>query len=229
MKKSNLILTAAAIVATVILLAFSSGPGGPGIFSSANGCIDIQDKEVKIGNQVWMTENLNVDRFLNGDLIPEAKSTEDWVLAGKNRRPACCIFQNDSAFGAANGRIYNWYAITDPRGLAPSGWKIPDNEDWMELSEFLGGEREAGKKMKSATGWNNNGSGNNESGFNAAPSGGRYANGTFVFRGESIGIWSGTAFSQDSAWFRYLTYSDDLNHKYALKKAGGMYVRCIRQ
>lgn len=185
--------------------------------------------EVKIGQQIWMAENLNTDKFNNGDAIPQVQTKDEWVLAGQKKQPAWCYYQNDSANGARYGRIYNWYAISDPRGLAPAGWRIPDNNHWMELSEYLGGERIAGKKMKSTTGWKDNGNGSYESGFNAEPSGGRYANGSFVFVGESVGFWSSNQDSLHTAWFRYLTAVDDLDHKYSLKKAAGMYVRCIKE
>lgn len=219
MKSKILISTGSSILVLIIILAFSSGKP----------LSKLLYKEVKIGNQVWMAENLNEDKFRNGDPIKEVKSTEEWILAGKNKQPAWCYYNNDSANGAIFGRIYNFYAISDARGLAPSGWQIPNNNQWMELSEYLGGEREAGKKMKSTSDWNDNGNGSNESGFNALPGGGRYANGTFVFQGESTGFWSITADSAHTAWFRYLAAVDDLNHKYSLKKAAGMYVRCIKK
>lgn len=215
MKSKNWISFGSVILLLAVILAFT----GKRVFY----------KEVKIGNQVWMAENLNLDRFQNGDLIKEVKSNEEWMLAGKNKQPAWCYYQNDSANGITYGRIYNWYAITDARGLAPAGWQIPNNNHWMDLSEFLGGEREAGKKMKSITGWNNQGNGSNESGFNAEPAGGRYANGSFAFKGESVGFWSTSPDSLHTAWFRYLSAVDDLNHKYSLKKAAGMYVRCVRK
>jgi uncharacterized protein (TIGR02145 family) len=184
--------------------------------------------EVKIGNQVWMSENINTDKFNNGDAIRQAQTIEEWVQAGIKKQPVWCFFKNDSVNGEKFGRIYNWYAATDPRGLAPKGWRIPNNDDWMDLSEYLGGERIAGKKMKSREGWSDDGNGTNESGFNGLPGGGRYANGSFVLPGESSGFWSSNQDSLHTAWFRYLTKVDDESHKYSLKKAAGMYVRCIK-
>jgi len=69
---------------------------------------------VAIGGLSWMSRNLDVDRFRNGDPIPEARTAEEWKAAGENRQPAWCYHNNDAAGGAKYGRPYNWYAVTDP-------------------------------------------------------------------------------------------------------------------
>ena len=79
-------------------------------------------KEVKIGDQIWMVENLNVDKFRNGDIIPEAKTNEEWKKANENKQPAWCYYGNDLTYGEKYGKLYNWYAVTDQRGLAPEGY-----------------------------------------------------------------------------------------------------------
>lgn len=94
-------------------------------------------KTVKIGEQVWMAENLNVDRFQNGDLIPEAKTAEEWKKAGENQKPAWCYYNNDPENGKKYGKLYNWYAITDPRELAPIGWRISKEEEFSSLISLL--------------------------------------------------------------------------------------------
>jgi uncharacterized protein (TIGR02145 family) len=109
-------------------------------------------KSIKIGNQTWMAENLNVSTFRNGDLIPEAKSEEEWKIAGKNKQTAWCYYDNDPKNGAKYGKLYNWYAVNDPRGLAPAGWHIPSDAEWTTLGDQLGSD--PGKKMKSTSGWN---------------------------------------------------------------------------
>ena len=103
---------------------------------------------VTIGNQVWMTKNLDVDKFRNGDPIPEAKTEEEWLKAGESEEPAWCYYRNDpkNDFGEKYGKLYNWYALNDPRGLAPEGFHIPSSEEW-EILEFSIG-RDVGKKMK---------------------------------------------------------------------------------
>jgi uncharacterized protein (TIGR02145 family) len=109
---------------------------------------------VTIGTQTWTTKNLDVATFRNGDLIPEAKTDEEWKAAVENKQPAWCYHQNNTANGTNYGKLYNWYAVVDARGLAPTGYHIPTDEEWTVLSTFLGGEDVAGKKMKSSSGWN---------------------------------------------------------------------------
>jgi uncharacterized protein (TIGR02145 family) len=108
-------------------------------------------KTVVIGTQTWMAENLNVSTFRNGDTIPEANTAEDWKTAGENGQPAWCYYENDPANGAKYGKLYNWFAVNDSRGLAPAGYHIPTNEEWTTLEYYLGND--AGNKMKSTSGW----------------------------------------------------------------------------
>ncbi len=150
-------------------------------------------EEVKIGDQIWMTRNLNVDKFCNGDPIPEAKTNEEWIKAGENGEPAWCYYDNDPENGEKFGRLYNWYAVNDPRGLAPEGWHIPSDEEWTTLVDYLGGEDEANIKMRSSVGWENDGEGNNESGFSALLGGYRNSYGDFNDLGECASWWTSTA------------------------------------
>ena len=96
--------------------------------------------EVRIGNQVWMSENLNVDQFRNGDVIPQIISDEEWAYAGANQQPVCCYYENKRSHGKTYGRLYNWYAVNDPRGLAPQGWHVPDEMEWERLIVSFGGK-----------------------------------------------------------------------------------------
>ena len=111
-------------------------------------------KGVAIGTQVWTTKNLDVATFRNGDAIPQAKTDEEWKAAGENKQPAWCYYENNTANGTKYGKLYNWYAVNDARGLAPTGWHVATEEEWTVLSNYLGGEVVAGKKMKSSSGWN---------------------------------------------------------------------------
>jgi len=101
-------------------------------------------KTVVIGTQTWMAENLNVDRFRNGDLIPHAKTDEEWQKAKDNKQPAWCYLDNvpDNNLG----KLYNWFAVMDPRGLAPIGWHIPSTYEWEQLKRKCGGSSD---KLKS--------------------------------------------------------------------------------
>lgn len=90
---------------------------------------------VNIGNQIWTKKNLDVTRYRNGDLIPQVTDSAQWANLTTG---AWCWYNNDSAtYGAIYGRLYNWYAVNDPRGLAPYGWKVPSEQDWSNLMLFL--------------------------------------------------------------------------------------------
>lgn len=146
-------------------------------------------KTIKIGNQTWMAENLDVTRFRNGDPIPEAKTIEQYQLSIENGTPMWCYYDFDSTNAKTYGKIYNFYAVKDKRGLAPIGWKIPAKRDWETLITFLGGEKSAEIKLKSNSGWLY--SGNNSSGFSAVP-GGILFDGAPYFsgKGEAGNWWS---------------------------------------
>ena len=101
---------------------------------------------VTIGTQVWMTKNLDVAKFRNGDPIPEAKTDEEWEKAGENKQPAWCNYDNNPANGTKYGKLYNWHAVNDPRGLAPEGYHVPTDAEWTILENFLGSDAE--KKMQ---------------------------------------------------------------------------------
>ena len=108
---------------------------------------------VQIGNQKWTEFNLNVSTFRNGDSIPEAKTSEEWQKAGIDKQPSWCYYENDSNYGSRYGKMYNWYAVNDPRGLAPQGWHIPNREEWGILVQYCGGYKVAGTKIKTKEGW----------------------------------------------------------------------------
>ncbi len=121
------------------------------IFLIGFSCI-AHSQTVTIGTQVWMTNNLEVSTFRNGDPIPQAKTYDEWIKAGKNKQPTWCYYEFDGTKGAKYGKLYNWYAVSDPRGLAPFGYHIPSDAEWTKLVDYLGSE--AGGKMKSNSGWN---------------------------------------------------------------------------
>ncbi|HMO33105.1 MAG TPA: fibrobacter succinogenes major paralogous domain-containing protein [Lacibacter sp.] len=196
--------------------------------------------ELVIGNQTWMQENLNVERFRNGDTIPEARTIQDWRLAGRERKPAWCYYNNDPANGAKYGKLYNYFAVADPRGLAPEGWRVPSQDDWFVLMNFLGGKkarRTAGNELKSTSGWLKGGNGTNSTGFNARPGGWRDGVSFIIYKqgflGEGhMGYWwatdyfkrtlTGLAISLSKADGRiFRDYEAELNC--------GFSVRCIKE
>ena len=183
-------------------------------------------KDVKIGSQIWIAHNLDGTTFRNGDRILEAKTDEEWKKASDNKQPAFCSYNNDRNISDGYGFLYNWYAINDPRGLAPEGYHIPSNNEWEILSNFLGKDK-AGNKMKEKSGWMNNGNGSNSSNFHGQPGGKRVETGLFYNFGDTGYYWTS---SENSYGYirRYISSeSDELKgfHTYA---AEGCSVRCIR-
>ncbi|MCG9910167.1 MAG: fibrobacter succinogenes major paralogous domain-containing protein [Flavobacteriales bacterium] len=189
---------------------------------------------VTIGSQVWMTENLNINTFRNGEKIPEAKTAADWALASKNKQPAWCYYDFNPANGSKYGKLYNFFAVNDPRGLAPDGWHVSTNEDWQTLTEHCGGWYNAGKKIKSKTGWERGEAGTNETGFNALPSGVMLGSNTAAdCKFMSLGIlgyfWSSTATGNGiNAWSWNVNMGDGNLKKRFDEYNNGLAVRCVK-
>lgn len=99
-------------------------------------------EEVQIGKQIWMTRNLNVDKFRNGDEIFNAKSKEEWLNASQNRRPSWCFYDFNEKKGLKLGKLYNFWAVNDARSIAPSGYRIPNDSEYKEAILSLGGKEE---------------------------------------------------------------------------------------
>jgi len=188
----------------------------------------------KICNQTWTAINLNVSRYRNGDIIPQVKDTTTWnnLTTG-----AWCWYNNDSAtYANTYGKLYNWYAVNDPRGLTPAGWHVPSDAEWSTLSTCLGGNAVAGGKMKTTgtiqagTGlwYSPNAGATNSSGFRGLPGGTRDYNGAF----DSIGLrsywWSSTELSTDAVWYRYLSFGVANVYKNINKKQAGYSIRCVK-
>ena len=112
-----------------------------------------------IGDQEWTRFNLSVTHFRNGEEIPHVTNEDEWTKASEEGLPAWCHFGNDETNDEAYGKLYNWYAVSDPRGLAPEGWRIPSENEWLHLSELLGGDEEAAHEMRSEHGWNDDAQG----------------------------------------------------------------------
>ena len=147
-------------------------------------------KTIKIGSQVWTKKNLRVFKFRNGDHIPIVQSQKKWADL---ESAAMCINPD-------NGECYyNWFAVSDPRGLAPKGFHVPSDKEWDELVEYLGGEKIAGQYLKSQKKWN----GSNTSGFSGLPAGYRLDNGGFYGLGYS-GLWWSSSPHGGGAIYRYL-------------------------
>lgn len=192
-------------------------------------------KEVVIGNQTWMAENLNVMTFRNGDTIQEARTVDEWREAGKLKKPAWCYFNNDSTNEKKYGKLYNFFAVSDPRGLAPTGWQIPSGNDWYTLSEFLGDKKKGGAKLKSTNGWLKNGNGTNSTGFSGVPSGSREF--AMINRDEGFGsdssrcIWWSSTIAKSNDVLVYTLYwkNNRFSPIWETSVNDGYSVRCIKK
>ncbi len=126
------------------------------------------------------------------------------------------------------GRLYNWYAVDDARGLCLSGWHVPTDEEWTVVTDVLGGESVAGGQMKSTYGWYDGGNGTNSSGFSGLPGGDRSLNnGVFLYAGSLGGWWSSSP-NGSGAWNRYLGSSNESVYRYYYDQRSGFSVRCVR-
>ena len=192
--------------------------------------------EIKIGPQIWMSENLNVDCFSNGDPISEAKTMEAWIDAGSRKEPAWCIYKNTGFLG----KLYNWYAISDERGLAPHGWLLPTRNDWESLFEYIGGAELAGKKLKNnSSSWEECG-GDDDFNFSVFPAG---------FRSYDFPVKDSEGYTPYGWWVHYWVnkpsdYVEDNDDEFysilfdgcadsarvqVADKRNGMFARCLKK
>ena len=180
--------------------------------------------------QSWMTKNLDVAKYRNGDPIPKVTDNAAWAALTTG---AYCYYNNDSAtYAATYGKLYNWYAVNDPRGLAPQGWHIATDFEWTTLENCLGGASVAGGAMKETRTirWTTPNTGaTNISGWAGLPGGQRnLSGGTFDNIGRYGLWWSATESSTPFAWYRSLAYDNGSLSRNNLFKEAGLSVRCIR-
>ncbi len=197
---------------------------------------------VKIGDQVWMAENLKVTHYRNGDSISNVLEDSVWENLTSG---AYCIYDNADSNFATYGLLYNWYSVDDNRGLAPEGWHIPTDEEWKKLEIHLGmsritadslnsrGTDEGGKLKEIGTmHWNSpNSSATNEYGFSALPGGLRHASGDFVNIGFTAKFWTSTEFqvpTVDGAYARVIRYDESIIFYNAWLSNLGFSIRCVK-
>ena len=195
-------------------------------------------KTVKIGDQEWFAENLKTTVYANGDEIPYSRTDESWTTQEMGMR---CSYDHDEARSAQYGQLYNWYAVDDARGLCPSGWHVPSDEDWQDLEVFLGmsradvllegsrgsGELEIGTKLKAKSGWEEGGNGMDDFAFSALPGGLRNENPNFIFVGI-YGYWWSSSLNSGNPWFRDLGYVYPGIGRNEFTPRFGISVRCLR-
>jgi uncharacterized protein (TIGR02145 family) len=191
-------------------------------------------RSVRIGNQEWTTENLDVSRFRNGDVIAEADTYEAWEKACIAGTPVWCYYDNDPVKYKSMGKLYNFWAVADKRKLAPEGWHVPSDAEWVALAETLGGVDAAGKSMKAVKGWKGAANSDNKSGFNAFPAGYRshekpaYYGGPFFKTGSGAYWWSTTRYLVDNSYCRILSYNNSKLEKSSFVMTAGLSVRLVK-
>ena len=201
---------------------------------------------VAIGDQCWFAENLRTEYYANGDVIPSSLDDAAW---GSTTAGAVTVYgEGTSSVNSGNddevvnlatyGRLYNWYATVDVRGLCPSGWHVPQDSELRTLEMELGmsesdangtgyrGTDQGTQMMSSASdlpAWN----GTNTSGFSGLAGGYRDYFGDFYDGGYYGCFWSASAVGTD-AWFRFLSGGDSEVNRYYSYLRYGFSVRCVR-
>ena len=183
-------------------------------------------RTVMIGDQIWMAENLNVTKLNDGTEIPLVDYSYSWDTL---TIPGYCYYNDSIQYAYTYGAMYNWYAVGTGK-LCPTGWHIPDNDDWVELFDYLGGIAVAGSKLKQ-TGteyWWDPNVATNESGFSAIGGGYRFEYGPYKGRGQYEYWWSATEENETSAYFYYVKHLLEKVQVLSLSKNIGFNVRCLK-
>lgn len=193
---------------------------------------------VKIGAVDWQKENLDVSVFSNGDSLFQAKTAEEWNKAFIEKKPAWCYYEFSAENGKKYGKLYNWFAVSDSRGLAPKGWRIPTEAEFESIDKTEG--YFLGDKLKASSGWDNwesiddkgvvqvnSANGNNSTGFSGIPGGCVDINGIFHNKGIKAFFWTITEYDSKMAVNRGLRNDHHFLHNFT-NKGFGYSVRCIK-
>ena len=212
---------------------FISSPSGcsgsPPADSTQRPCVILT--EVSIGSQTWALKNLDVSTYRNGDPIPEVQNPTTWASLTTG---AWCYNNNITSNGSTYGKLYNWYAVNDPRGLAPNGYHIPSDAEWTTLTTYLaniyitGNEGGAMKETGLSHWLSPNTGATNSSGFTGLPGGSRSSNGLFSSVGQRGNWWSSLGGFVNDAWLRSLGYNYGSVNSYQEYKQNGSSVRCVK-
>jgi uncharacterized protein (TIGR02145 family) len=236
MKLRNILKVSFLLTMTMICLVACSDDDSPTISNSGGGTSEVTFTdidgnvyhEVKIGTQTWMKENLKTTRYRNGAYLSTNLSDIDWQT---NITGACADYNNDPPITVVYGKLYNWYATTNPLGLCPTNWHVPSDSEWTVMANYLGGDSIAGGKMKEIglTHWSApNFSASDSSGFKGLPGGYRLPTGAY-YNIYAVGFWwSSTQDSLTGAYFRSLNYLNDDCFRNSYKETYGFSVRCIK-
>jgi uncharacterized protein (TIGR02145 family) len=183
---------------------------------------------VTIGTQTWLLEDLKTTHYRNGDPIANITDNKEW---SDLTTPGYCNYENDSAIASVYGRLYNWYAMEDIRNIAPEGWHVPSNNEWIRLKDILGGAANAGGKLKETDTihWKRpNADATNLVGFTALPAGCRVSDGTFVSLNISGHWWRTGDYMDIYGYCWYMSNNFPLLGWAIYLKQFGFQVRCIK-
>jgi uncharacterized protein (TIGR02145 family) len=196
------------------------------IFGSVNDIEGNIYETVLIGNQWWTAENLRTSSYANGEPMLNVTDTTAWLQLNSG---AWCNYSNNVANDTVYGKLYNWYSTVDPRGLCPTGWHVPTDDEWTILTNELGGLDIASGKMKSLSLWNAPNTGaTNESGFSALPGGSRPGNGLFYFIVLYGHWWCSSESSPTIAWGYSASHDNGFAIRFGSFKQDGASVRCLK-
>jgi len=185
-----------------------------------------QYDSIRIGSQVWMKQNLRTTRYQDGSAIVTGLSNDQWIAATGG---AYAMPLNDASLDGTYGKIYNGFAVLNPKGLCPKGWRVPNDQDWETLIQFLGGLNVAGGKMKTTTEWvSPNVGATNSSGFTAYPAGIRDGLfGDFSDKKDGAIFWSSTVQSSGTLKAYGIQWRYASVYRTAFDKDNGSSCRCI--
>jgi uncharacterized protein (TIGR02145 family) len=186
-------------------------------------------KTITIGTQTWMAENLRTTSYQNGEAIPEVTDTTAWKNLSSG---AYCNYNNTKNIDtiATYGRLYNGFTVSDSRNIAPKGWHVPTNAEWITLITYLGGDTVAGSKLKEkdTTHWQSPNKGTtNESGFTALPAGYRDTKGKFLSMSFYSQWWSNETDAANANLRSMYYFSNDIGSGSVSMKYG-FSIRCVK-
>jgi len=187
----------------------------------------------------WTAANLSVSRYNNGDEIPNPEGIHEWRSASEG---AWSYYLHDEELGAVYGKLYNFHAVADERGICPAGWQVPSDRHWQRLEAELGisaadagstglRDRYAGGNLK-ATGtvyWRDpNALATDRIGFSALPGGYRHSDGRSYMLRRSANFWTSTPLGEANAWYRNISSSNGGIYRHIFLINSGFSIRCIR-
>jgi uncharacterized protein (TIGR02145 family) len=206
-------------------------------FSLGQGVIDIDGNRyssIVVNGREWMQANLDVSHYRNGDIVDQPTNLSEWSTSTSG----LCTYYNNDTINNIYGKLYNWYVVQDTRGICPSGWHVPNENEWNELIGFLDPTYSAtsitqssiaGGAMKSMFGWNAPNIGAlNTSGFTALPGGNMQSTGSFINEGLIGYWWTSSEQSPSNAWYRMIAGYNSAFDRGNRTKKGGLSIRCVK-